>query len=171
MKRLFVTADIHGSLNTWMTIKELMNPDDSLVIAGDLFDTRYGNTSLDFQPEFIKEELSNLSGKFYYVYGNCDQSSFFPGHGSTLEFSAFGKKYFLHHGHGRISIPDYSDIIISGHTHLCLLEKKGKQIFMNPGTITNPRNQLYTYGIIDQFQAQILDLKTGKALSTIDLLQ
>ncbi len=170
MKRLFITADIHGSLNTWMTIKRLMEPGDSLVIAGDLFDTRYGNYShTDFQPDFIKQEILNISQKFYYVYGNCDLPLFFPGYGSTLEFKAFNRKLYLHHGHTNIPVPDDIDIIIQGHTHLCSLEKKESQIFMNPGTITNPRNKLYTYGIIDNFQARILDLKTGDPLSVIDL--
>ncbi|MCP4673588.1 MAG: YfcE family phosphodiesterase, partial [Desulfobacula sp.] len=119
MTRMFVTADIHGSLNTWMTIKELMEPSDCLVIAGDLFDTRYGNYShTDFQPDFIKQGIQNISQKFYYVYGNCDLPSFFPGYGSTLEFKALNKKIFLHHGHGNSIIPDDIDIIIYGHTHL-----------------------------------------------------
>ncbi len=170
MTRLFVTADIHGSLNTWMTIKELMEPGDSLVIAGDLFDTRYGNYShTDFQPEFVKNEIQNISQKIYYVYGNCDVPSFFPGYGATMGFKALNKKLFLHHGHGNNTIPNDADIIIQGHTHLCFLGKRENQIFMNPGTMTNPRNNLYTYGIIDKFQARILDLKTGNPLSAIDL--
>ncbi|MCP3942893.1 MAG: YfcE family phosphodiesterase [Desulfobacteraceae bacterium] len=170
MTRLFVTADVHGSLNTWMTIKQLMEPQDSLVIAGDLFDTRYGNYShTDFQPELIKQELQNISKKIYYVYGNCDIPSFFPGYEPRLEFKSFKKKIFLHHGHGNETVPDNTDIVIYGHTHLCLLKKKENQIFMNPGTITNPRNQLFTYGIIDKFQIKILDLKTGNTLSAIDL--
>jgi uncharacterized protein len=170
MTRLFVTADVHGSLNTWMTIKQLMEPDDSLVIAGDLFDTRYGNYSrTDFQPDFIKEGIENLSQRLFYVYGNCDLPSFTPGYGQTLRFTVFGKKIFLHHGHEKPMVPDDTQIIISGHTHLFSLEKKEPWIFMNPGTITNPRNNRYTYGIIDQFQAKILDLTTGTPLAAIDL--
>lgn len=170
MTRLFVTADIHGSLNTWMTIKELMEPSDCLVIAGDLFDTRYGNYSrTDFQPEFIKEAIQKFPQKVHYVYGNCDVPSFFPGYGLTLGFTTFGKNIFLHHGHGNPPIPEDTDIIISGHTHCCFLEKKGSQIFMNPGSLTNPRNNVYTYGIIDKFKAEILDLKTGNSLGAMDL--
>ncbi|MBW1637064.1 MAG: YfcE family phosphodiesterase [Deltaproteobacteria bacterium] len=167
---MLVTADIHGSINSWLTIKELMEPTDVLVIAGDLFDTRYGNYSHpDFQPDFIKQGIQNISQKFYYVYGNCDLPLFFPGYGSACEFKAFKKKIYLHHGHGNSIIPGDTDIIISGHTHRCSLEKKEKQIFMNPGTITNPRNNLYSYGIIDKFQARILDLKTGDILNAINL--
>ena len=52
MNKLIVTADVHGSFGSWLTLKQLMKPGDKLVIAGDLFDTRYGNYSNpDFQPE------------------------------------------------------------------------------------------------------------------------
>jgi len=169
MTRLIVTADIHGSKNSWLSIKKLLEPGDILVIAGDLFDTRYGNYShSDFQPEFIKQEIKNISQKFYYVYGNCDVPLFFPGYGSTMRFKAFGKKIFLHHGHGSNVIPGDTDIIIQGHTHICSL-KKNTQIFMNPGSITHPRNNLYTFGIIDKFQAEILKIKTGNTLCSINL--
>ncbi|MDA3790429.1 MAG: YfcE family phosphodiesterase [Desulfobacula sp.] len=168
MERLFVTADIHGSLSSWITIKELMRPKDSLVIAGDLFDTRYGNYSPDFQPEFIKKEIQAIPNKVYYVYGNCDVPSFFPGHGPTLGFKAFKKNFFLHHGHRQQIAPATMDIIIQGHTHRWFLEKKENQIFMNPGSICNPRNLLYTYGIIDKYQVKIIDLKATKSLATID---
>jgi putative phosphoesterase len=170
MTRLFVTADIHGSVNTWMTIDALMAPTDSLVIAGDLFDTRYGNYShTDFQPDFIRQAMHNCSRKIYYVYGNCDVASFFPGYGSTLGFTRFGKNIFLHHGHRPLPVPQNTDIIISGHTHCCCLEKKGPHIFMNPGTLTNPRNNLCTYGIIDKSKAEIWDFKTGNSLGAITL--
>jgi len=170
MTRLFVTADLHGSLNTWMTLKALMKPSDSLVIAGDLFDTRYGNYSHpDFQPDYIRQEIRNISQTVYYVYGNCDDPLFFPGHGSTLKFNAFEKTFFLHHGHGSNPEPEEADIIISGHTHRWLLERKGSQIFINPGTLTNPRNSMHTYGIIDTFQARILNLRTGSCLDSINL--
>jgi len=45
MPKLIVTADIHGSYSSWLTIKALLGSNDKLVIAGDLFDTKYGNFS------------------------------------------------------------------------------------------------------------------------------
>ena len=147
-----------------------MAPGDGLVIAGDLFDTRYGNYSnTDFQPESIKKQIPDLSQKLYYVYGNCDQPSFYPDHGPTLGFRYAGKMIFLHHGHENPIIPNKTDIIIQGHTHLCSLERQNSQIFMNPGSLTSPRNQLYTYGIIDEFQARIMELNTGNCLAAIAL--
>jgi len=170
MKKLIVTADIHGSYRSWTALKNMLMPLDELVIAGDLFDTKYGNfTHADFQPEFIKKELTAFANPFYYVYGNCDTPSFFPGFETQMEFSAFSKKLCLFHGHRSLSCSANIDIIIQGHTHLCSLEKKDGKIFMNPGSVTCPRNGIFTYGIIENKCASLVDFKTGNRLITLTL--
>lgn len=170
MTKLIVAADLHGSYNSWVTLKTLLKPFDKLIIAGDLFDTKYGNYSNnDFQPETIKNDLNRLHHDFYYVYGNCDIPSFFPGFDSTLAFTAFNKKIFLSHGHCSFKHSEHMDIIIQGHTHRCFLEKKNGQIFMNPGSITCPRNSLSTYGIIENTSASLIETKTGNTLITLEL--
>lgn len=170
MKKLIVTADLHGSYSSWLTLKNLLGPLDELVIAGDLFDTKYGNfTHIDFQPESIKKDLNNFNHRFYYVYGNCDSISFFPGFETFLEFSCFNKKFFLSHGHRSCKYSSNIDIIIQGHTHLCFLEKRDGQIFMNPGSITCPRNGIYTYGVIENNCVSLIELKTGNKLIAVDL--
>ncbi|RLC02765.1 MAG: YfcE family phosphodiesterase [Deltaproteobacteria bacterium] len=169
MDKLVVTADIHGSYSSWLTMKNLLNPSDKLAIAGDLFDTKYGNFSnTDFQPETIKKELNTFEYDFYYVYGNCDTPTFSPGFDTSMTFSAFNKKILLTHGHRPCTYSKNIDIIIQGHTHLCSLEKKGAQLFMNPGSITYPRNGIYTYGVIEEGSASLIELKTGEILITID---
>jgi len=40
---------------------------------------------------------------------------------------------------------------------------------MNPGSIACPRNGIYTYGLIDDTSANLIELKTGKKLISIDL--
>ncbi len=169
MTKLIVTADIHGSYNSWLTIKNLLKPSDKLVIAGDLFDTKFGNFSnTDFQPDFIKKELKTLEHHFYYVYGNCDTPSFFPGFDTQIQFTVFNKNLFLSHGHQAFNCHKDIDIIIYGHTHIYFLEKKEAQIVMNPGSITCPRNGIDTYGVIEKTGASIIDLKTGNKLITMD---
>lgn len=170
MTKLIVTADIHGSYSSWLTIKSLLKPSDGLAVAGDLFDTRYGNRAhLDFQPESIREELAPFSHPFYYVYGNCDVPSFFPGTDEKMSFTAFNKKILLHHGHRPCPAHDDIDVIIQGHTHRCSLEKRGSRIFMNPGSITCPRNNTYTYGVIDRSAAHLVDLRSGTRIVSIGL--
>lgn len=173
MDRLFITADIHGSLSSWMTIKALLAPGDGLIIAGDLFDTRYGNYGdNDFQPESIRQEIlqwnRDKTNTLYYVYGNCDTQGFLPGYGETLTFLAFGKSIFLHHGH-RPAPESFHNIIIQGHTHESTLIKKRNQVIINPGSISRPRKNGYTYGLMDERKISIIDLPTGKPIATMDI--
>ncbi len=172
MKRLFLTADVHGSLSTWLTIRALAEPHDSLVIAGDLYDTRYGSFSHpDFRPESIKEDIKALGPDLFYVYGNCDEPSFCPGHDHFLEFTALARKIFLHHGHLRPVIPPDADIVVQGHTHAWDLTRKEGKIFINPGSMACPRKGGPTYAIMDANKICIKELKTGQILAGLDLPQ
>ena len=170
MSKLIVTADIHGSHAAWLTIKSLLNPKDSLAVAGDLFDTRYGSyANTDFQPGLIKKEVSDVAHPFYYVYGNCDAPAFFPGHHRDLCFTFNTWNIYMFHGDNRPVINPDMDIVIQGHTHQCALEEKNHTIFMNPGSVACPRNGLYTYGIIENNAAHIIMLKTGEKLASISI--
>ncbi len=168
--KFLITADIHGSFKSWLTIQALMAQSDVLVVAGDLFDTRYGTfCHPDFNPEAIRQEVQTADKPIYYVYGNCDEPAFFPGHVHALTFCANGKSLFLHHGFPRVPVPSDTDIIIQGHTHIGSLEKKDRQIHMNPGSITRPRQGPATYGILDDTSVSLRSLDTGSPLMTLKL--
>ncbi len=168
MSRLLVFADIHGSLSSWLTVQALLSKEDSLAIAGDLFDTRYGNYgNPDFAPDDIRSSVRQLTHPLYYVYGNCDIEGFFPGQAHEKTFEMFGKTILIHHGHKGLADKTEPDIIIQGHTHLCRLEKNKDVIYMNPGSITSPRNRLATYGIIDRTGICLVELKTKTPLAVI----
>jgi len=170
MSKLIITSDIHGSYRAWLTILNLMNKGDSLAIAGDLFDTKYGNyANTDFKPESIKKELNLFQNPYYFVYGNCDTQSFLPGFKNHLQFEYESIKIFLYHGH---MAPDFdldTKVIIQGHTHLCSLTNKRNKIFMNPGSISCPRNGLYTYGAIEKGCAHLIELQSGNKLISIEI--
>lgn len=165
MKKLIITADIHGNLTSWLTFKSLLNRGDGLVVAGDLFDTRYGSyADPEFQPDEIRKDMKTIDFPLHYVYGNCDTSGFLPGYHDHQTFTAFDKKIYLHHGHRPIRHSGAIDIVIQGHTHLCSIEEKEGIIYLNPGSITSPRNALYTYGIIDRKGISLVKMETGKPL-------
>ena len=168
MTRLIVTADVHGSFSTWLTVKELMAEDDFLVLAGDLFDTKFGNRlDADFQPETIRDDLASVDGRMFYVYGNCDSEHFLPDYNWHLEFNMFDRNFLLCHGHRFPAEAQTSpDVVISGHTHTAKLEKVNGVVHMNPGSLKKPRNRMYTYGIIEDRLAKIVDIKSGNILSS-----
>lgn len=171
MPRLIVTADVHGSYSTWLTLKELVKPDDSLVVAGDLFGTRYPRYGFpDYQPEEIKQDLVNFTNPFYFVYGNCDKQSFYPDQKYALIFNFMNRQIFLHHGDKYLKkIPANVKIIIQGHTHLAFLEKQNNIIFLNPGSLAAPRNSFYTYAVIEGNEVALINIKTGDTLASIAL--
>ena len=169
VEKIIITSDVHGSYSTWITILGLLKPGDGLAVAGDLFGTRYpdhGNP--DYQPETIKESLADLKHPFYYVYGNCDREQFSPGYKHCLSFDFMGSKIFMHHGH-RFSykIPSDVSIVIHGHTHKSALKKDRGIVFINPGSLSMPRDMVYTYAVMDRTGIQIINIKTGKSIASM----
>ncbi|MFH1153477.1 MAG: metallophosphoesterase family protein [Pseudomonadota bacterium] len=171
MTRILVSADVHGSVGAWMTLMELLEPGDTLAIAGDLFDTRYGNPKdQDFQPYLIKSDLAAMAHRFYYVYGNCDDADYFPSRAHVMRFQHMGLEIVLHHGHRPLGpIPGSTGIIVQGHTHLSCLELRDSHIHLNPGSLARPRDGLHTYAVIDDARVSLMNLRTGKPLACLEL--
>ena len=170
MPRLVITADLHGNHTAWLAIKALLAPGDALAVAGDLFDTRYGNyTNPVFDPEGIKEDLTSFQHPFYYVYGNCDTASFLSGYAHDITFSFSDRQIFMTHGHREIPCVHPADIVIQGHTHLAALEQKSNTVYMNPGSIAAPRNGRYTYGLIENNRVSLVEFNTGNELASLEL--
>ena len=170
MPKLIITSDIHGNYNAWLAVKALMNNGDALAVAGDLFDTRYGSTSNPaFDPEGIRTDLNDFPHPFYYVYGNCDTASFFPGYSDRLAFSYSGKQFCMGHGHRPFSCDKPADIVIQGHTHSAVLEEKDGVIRINPGSIPAPRKGRHTYGLFNGSKICLIEFSSGKELVSINI--
>jgi putative phosphoesterase len=171
MAKLLVTADIHGNLPSWNKVAALLRPGDTLAVAGDLFDTRYGDrTRMEFKPEIIRKEFKNLKGKnitAFYVYGNCDTEDFLEGHGYREVFEFEGATYLLTHGHH--PMPDISgiDVVIEGHSHTPRLDTLFGKIFLNPGSLTFPRYSEPSYAIVENGRIFIVNGETGKTAAEL----
>ena len=95
---------------------------------------------------------------FEYIYGNSDFMIGDVPAEKILELN--GKKILITHGH-RYSVNwDYSklhkkaeetkvDMVLFGHTHISYMEDRGKYILLNPGSISDPRDDKgESYGLI-----------------------
>ena len=168
MKRLLVFSDLHGSFSAWLTVNALVCPGDAVAIAGDLFDTKYGSyNEPDFAPDQIRSTIADLDFKLFYIYGNCDVEGFCKGFSHELQFKAFDKTIFMHHGHKQNLISADTDIVIQGHTHLPQLEKIQNCIHLNPGSIALPRNDTPSFAVIDSNSVSLMAL-SGKKLASLD---
>jgi putative phosphoesterase len=175
MARAFVVADIHGIYSVWQNIKEHLSDGDILIVAGDLFGTRYpSRDNPDYQPEKIREEYMRLSNEKYYIYGNCDTPDFFPGQEYEKNIKFNGLKILLIHGDTEFKDSDF-DMLIFGHTHVPFLKKEGKKIHLNPGSPSKPRGftggfLLSTYALIEDNKIKIINYKNGKIVKELNLI-
>lgn len=171
MARLLITADFHGIYSVWQKILNKLAPEDILVIAGDLFGTRYPSPdSPDYQPEKIRDEYIALKNQKYLVYGNCDIPEFFPGQKYELYFTYNSKKILLVHGDNEFEQADF-DIVIFGHTHVPFLKKEAGKLYLNPGSPSKPRGFIgkelaYSFALIKDSLVNIIDLKNDRVLKT-----
>jgi len=166
--QLIITADIHGHLPTWRLIKARLKPGDGLAVAGDLFDTVYGKSHPDYDPDTILQEFKALTGPTWYVCGNCDHPDFFSGE-LTTAFSWEGTTLLLAHGHHPLpDLTDY-DIVIQGHTHVSRLDTLMGKVFLNPGSPARPRGGHQGFARLTGTRLELVDLASGKVVDHLDL--
>ncbi len=131
MKYLII-SDLHLSEPNKLPkiIIELAKELEGIICAGDL-------TS-----EKVLEELKEMNKNLIVVKGNCDSIEL-P---EYLEFEVENKKIGVIHSNqfGRNNLEKISefanskkvDVLIFGHTHQPLVEKRGDLLLINPGTLT-----------------------------------
>ena len=88
---------------------------------------------------------------FYQVPGNCD---FRPDEPSERVVEMEGFRILLCHGHtygvkqsllsaGYAAEEQNLDLFLFGHTHRPLVDRRGKTLFLNPGSIGDPLHPFY----------------------------
>ncbi|MDP4090576.1 MAG: phosphodiesterase [Bacillota bacterium] len=161
MKLLFV-SDIHGSFyyaNKAMEAFHRENADHIVLLGDELYHGPRNPLPKDYNPKETAELLNKFAHKIIAVRGNCDSEVDqmvldFPimADYSTVLFS--GRRLFLTHGHifNMDNMPKLSkgDVLIYGHTHVPVAEKKDGIFVINPGSVTLPKeNNPNTYGVLE----------------------
>lgn len=141
--RIGVISDSHGDLYDARDAISSMGDVDMLVHLGD-----YCRDA---------EALSKQLGReIIRVRGNCDFSSTCE---SERIIEVSGKKLLLTHGH-RYSVKyGYTDIcfkamesgvdaVLFGHTHIADVFEQNGILFINPGSVSMPRDGIKSYAVI-----------------------
>lgn len=161
--KVLIISDIHGNYNNLNKVIS-NNSFDKLLLLGDILVGPF--------PEY--REVANLLNKYkdkiIAVKGNCDNyyngMLDFNNEEIFLKIPVDKRILFITHGHiyNRNNLPDtYYDIFIQGHTHVPLLEKVNDKIYLNPGSISLPRNNsLPSFAIYEDNTIKILDIDNNK---------
>src|SRR5699024_8291462 len=132
----------------------------------------------DYCPKEVINLLNQRKNQILCVRGNCeaevDQMVLeFPVMAEYAIFSLDSRMIFATHGHvfHERNLPPLQpgDILLHGHTHIWAAEKKSNYIYLNPGSISIPKNgNVPTYMIYENHCFIIKDLK-GTEVKRLDL--
>lgn len=139
--KILVLSDSHGNLSNMIRAVDKESP-RMILHLGDCW--RDGEKLHDLFPEV----------PFHQVPGNCDYRSFEP---TEQLLCLEDKRILLCHGHtygvkqsllcaGYAAEEQNLDLFLFGHTHKPLVDRRGKTLFLNPGSIGDHFRP--TYGIV-----------------------
>jgi len=143
-----VISDTHDNLDILNKVVDIFNDEkkvDFVVHCG------------DFCSPFAVKILNRLACDFVGVFGNNDgeilglnkmsQGKIFK----PPFFKTIGDKSFviMHEGDIADYIDEKIDFVLFGHTHLHLVKPKGKQMIVNPGTLSGYVTGVKSYALID----------------------
>ena len=165
MKYLIV-SDIHGSSDSCEFIyNEFKNGKyDQILCLGDvLYHGPRNDLPENYKPKACIEILNKIKDDIICVKGNCeaevDQMVLDFKILDDYDFKFKGYSIHMEHGHHLDTYKGNDNIIMSGHTHIPVLEKKDNVIYLNPGSITIPKGGFKrSFAILDEEEIKVLDL-------------
>lgn len=167
MKIMFI-SDIHGIKTNLEKIKKkfLEFNYNKLVVLGDLYYIGPRNKMKDgYDIQYVKEFLESFKDKLICIRGNCDSEvdimvSDFPIINELSMISIDEHDIYLTHGHlyNENNWNVENSILIYGHFHIPFIKEKDNKLFINPGSISLPKDNNPTYIIYDNNKFTIYDI-------------
>ena len=150
--KLMIASDIHGSEYYCKKMIEEFNRQqaDKLLLLGDiLYHGPRNDLPRDYNPKGVIALLNPLKDKILCVKGNCDSDVDqmvldFPILAEYAYLYIDGKTIFATHGHkfNCENLPPLNkgDILLNGHTHIPAIDNNGDYTYINPGSVSIPKN-------------------------------
>lgn len=144
--RLLIASDLHGSLAYAKKLIEIYQNGsyDYLVLLGDiLYHGPRNPLPLEYNPKEVALLLNQYKDEILCVQGNCDSEV----DQMVLDFKIEPKIHmlidqydcYLEHGH-HLSSYKKGSIVLHGHTHIVRQEEIDGVTYLNPGSITLPKD-------------------------------
>ena len=151
--KLMIASDIHGSA---FYCKEMIRAyheekADRLLLLGDLlYHGPRNDLPKEYQPKTVIDMLNGIKEDLLCVKGNCDTEV----DQMVLNFPIFaeyciiymqGRMIFATHGHhfnpDNAPMLKKGDILLSGHTHIPKIEQYENFLYLNPGSVSIPKEE------------------------------
>ena len=150
--KITIASDIHGSAGCCRQLLERFREEraDRLLLLGDLlYHGPRNDLPEDYAPKQVIALLNEYRDVLYCVRGNCeaevDQMVLaFPVMADYALLPVGSRMVFVTHGHvfnqGNLPPMKKGDILLYGHTHVPACEENDGFVFMNPGSVSLPKN-------------------------------
>lgn len=173
--KLLIASDLHGSAHYCRLLLEVLYREnaDRLLLLGDLLYHGPRNPlPTEYDTQAVAAMLNGVADKLLCVRGNCDADVDqlvlnFPILAENAFLSVDGVTIFASHGHN--CGPDVppplqkGDYLLCGHTHLPVCRKLGGITYLNPGSLSLPKeNTPHSYMLLENGNFTWYDLETGK---------
>ncbi len=178
--KLMIASDLHGSLYFSEKMFACFDQEkpEKLILLGDLL---YHGARNDLPEGYNTKGLTALLNAhkdcIMAVRGNCDAEIdqtvlAFPIMADYLEMYVDGHRFVITHGHvfneDSMLPHDPGTVLLHGHTHLKVLENRGDFWYMNPGSVSIPKDPdgIGSYMIYEDGVFTIKDLE-GNELKSV----
>ena len=149
--KLMIASDIHGSAYYCSKLMDCYKNEkaDKLVLLGDiLYHGPRNDLPEEYGPKKVISLLNERKDILICVRGNCDAEVDqmvldFPIMADYAIINAEGKTIYATHGHkyNEDNLPPLKkgDILLNGHTHVPKCTDHENYIYMNPGSVSIPK--------------------------------
>lgn len=150
--KIMIASDIHGSAYYCEKMVEAYKSEGAkkLVLLGDiLYHGPRNDLPKGYEPKKVIEMLNKIKGEILCVRGNCDTEV----DQMVLDFPVLADYAVIYDGdvtmyltHGHKYNPDNlppiknGDFLVNGHTHIPANEDMGNFTYINPGSVSIPKN-------------------------------
>lgn len=158
-----IASDIHGSAYYCEQLCEAMEREkvEKLLLLGDiLYHGPRNDLPKGYEPKKVIEMLNPRRQQILCVRGNCDAQVDqmvldFPIMAEYASFYMGNRMVFATHGHiyNPANPPQMNagDILLNGHTHIPAFEERENYIYVNPGSVSIPKdNTQHSYMIWEE---------------------
>ena len=171
MKIMFI-SDVHGIEDNLNFIKEKYNElkCEKLIVLGDIYYIGPRNEMKEsYNIKKVYDFLNSFKNNIICIKGNCDSEidetiNQFPTIDKLGIISDLNNDIYLTHGHiyNEDNWNYENTILVYGHFHIPFIKEKNNNIFINPGSISLPKNDYKpSYLIYDNNKFTIYDIENN----------
>lgn len=178
--RIGFISDTHGNLYWTKKALDILGECDLILHMGDvLYHGPRNPLTEDYRPSELAEFLKGRED-IIYVRGNCDSDVDETVTGQDISepfrlIEAGGLKIYMTHGY--LEKEEYresdakslgANVLVTGHSHIKVLEEKDNLVILNPGSTTLPKDGSHSAAYYEDGVFYLVDIEKGKILKEIN---